>query len=90
MSTKGVDVKLKKMRKLLLISGIVAVVLFATSCAQQCICTYYEDGKKISVTESDNVKYFEKSVCKNKSVESHQSFSTVVKNKEVTAEVKCK
>ena len=78
------------MKKSFLTLVSVAVIMLTNSCAKECACTRYEDGKKISITANDDVKYFEKAICKDNSVAPYQGYSSVVKDKEVTVEIKCK
>jgi len=64
LSAKGTDIKLKKMKKLLFIFGIAATVTLSASCAKTCVCTTTKNGNKYSVRENKEVKYFDKSTCK--------------------------
>lgn len=78
------------MKKVLTICAAVALVACMGSCAKKCNCTRYEDGKKVSVTNSDNVKYFEHSACTENSVSPYQGYSIITDGKEVSVEIKCK
>ena len=67
------------------------LVALSASCGKKCICTYYEDGKKVLAYEEDEgSRYFEKSLCEDQSVKPYNDESIVTPNKEVTVEVKCK
>ena len=79
---------MKKISFLIAVSAIVA--LLGSSCAKQCNCVRYEDGGKVAVLTDNTVKYFESSICEEKSVEPHQGLSWVTDGKEVTVEIKCK
>ena len=68
---------------------LLTLVVF-TACGKKCLCTYYEDNKKIYVTENGDVRYFEKSLCEDKSVKPYSGNSVITSGKEVTKEVKCK
>lgn len=79
------------MKKVLSILALVAAVaVVSTSCGKKCVCTRYEDGKKVySFTDSD-IKYFESSACEFNSVPAYQGESEVIFGKSVTVEIKCK
>ncbi len=79
------------MKKLSLIVSVLAIVaIVASSCGKSCVCTRYEDGKKIYTTTDKEVKVFEKTLCTDLSVKPYQGYSQVTEGKEVTVEVKCK
>lgn len=79
------------MKKISFVLAAFAIISIAgTSCAKQCVCVRYEDGKKIAAMTSGDVKYFESSACTDQSQSSHQSYSWITEDKEVTVEVKCK
>lgn len=77
------------MRKvLLLVSALAVVAVVASSCSKSCICTRYEDGKKVhSLTVSEDK---DKKECKNLSQGKRQGVSTTTIGKEVTVEIKCR
>jgi predicted small lipoprotein YifL len=81
------------MKKVLGIMAVVAIsALTLASCGKKCNCTYYEDGKKVSVSTYDDgaTRFFQNSVCKDMSVEKHRGYSIVTEDKEVDVEVVCK
>lgn len=69
--------------------ALAGVMIFA-SCGKKCVCTRYEDGKKIVATNSDNTRYFDKGACTQQSVSSYQGYSYVTDGKLVDVEIKCK
>jgi hypothetical protein len=79
---------MKKVFTILAIAAIAAVSF--SSCAKKCNCTRYEDGKKVAVQTSDDVKYYEKDACTRQSESSYQGLSIVTAGKEVSVEIKCK
>jgi len=54
------------MKNLFLIMGCVLLVALSASCARDCKCTYFEDGKKVAVRSSsgEGIKYYDKTECK--------------------------
>ena len=69
--------------------ALAGVMIFA-SCGKKCVCTRYEDGKKVMARESGDVRYFDKDACTNQSVDKYHGPSAVVAGKDVDVEVKCK
>ena len=69
---------------------VLAGVMIFASCGKKCVCTRYEDGKKIYARESGDVRFFEKDACTNQSVAKYHGYSAVVDGKEVDIEIKCK
>lgn len=76
-------------KKLLVLAAFAIIFIVGTSCAKQCVCVRYEDGKKIAAMSSGDVKYFESSACTDQSESSRQGYSWVTEGKEVSVEVKC-
>lgn len=73
----------------LAVAALVCVMCFS-SCGKKCVCTRYEDGKKIYSTTDNDVRIFDKKVCTDGSQDAYQGYSVVTDGKEVTVEVKCK
>ena len=81
------------MKKVLGVLAVVALsALMLCSCGKSCNCTYFEDGKKISVSSSaaEGTRYFNNDACKQNSREKWQGESIIVDGKEVTKEIVCK
>ena len=53
------------MKKLFLIMGCAILVALSASCARDCKCTYFEDGKKVAIESSakQGYKVFDKADC---------------------------
>ena len=78
------------MKKLLLIVSCGVLVTLATSCAKECVCTRYEDGKKILLHSDSETKYYDKLACESNSVTPRAGESYIVDGKDVTVEIRCK
>jgi hypothetical protein len=65
------------MKKLFFIMGCVLLVALSTSCAKDCKCTYFEDGKKIAIssTAQQGAKYYDKAECE---MQSEREYETTV------------
>ena len=66
------------MKNLFLIIGCACLVALSVSCARDCKCTYFEDGKKIAIrstSEEYGIKYYEKVDCE---LESTAEYKTTV------------
>ena len=67
------------------------LVTMATSCAKECRCTLYEDGKKIGFEQEKDYKYYDKDACENRSLKKpYEGPSVIVDGKKVTIDIKCK
>ncbi|NLJ82080.1 MAG: hypothetical protein GX330_03025 [Bacteroidales bacterium] len=77
------------MRKISIIVSVLAIVaVVASSCSKSCICTRYEDGKKVnSLTVSEDI---DRKECKQLSQAKRRGISMVTLGKEVTVEIKCR
>lgn len=79
------------MKKILLVISVaISFALIAVSCGKTCVCTRYEDGKKVVSYKDSEVKIYEKSVCTDQSEAKAQGYSIVTEGKMVEVEIKCK
>ena len=64
------------MKNLFLIIGCACLVALSASCARDCKCTYFEDGKKVAIystSEEYGAKFYDKAECELESEAEHKT-----------------
>ncbi|HOF45286.1 MAG TPA: hypothetical protein P5134_00355 [Bacteroidales bacterium] len=75
-------------KSLLVIALAIGFALMAASCGDTCVCTYYEDGKKVYSYKDTDVKYHEDDLCESQSQPKADGIS-IVDGGKVTTEYVC-
>jgi hypothetical protein len=76
-------------KSLLVIAVAIGFALMAASCGKTCVCTRYEDGKKIVAQKDSDFKVYDKKICEDQSQPKTDGIS-IVDGGKVTVEVICK
>lgn len=76
-------------KSLLVIAMAIGFALMAVSCGKTCVCTRYEDGKKVFAHKDSDLKIYDKKICEDQSEPKADGIS-IVDGGKVTVEVICK